>query len=101
MQGSSSALRCAVCHVQDARQLTRATLASGAVVVVCGSHAIAHERVGRGARSAGELQKLTADRREGSERRGVRHGEVDELAEKLASAFTTERRAAVSRRAGA
>jgi hypothetical protein len=83
---------CAVCDTDDARTLSSTVLASGAVVIVCGSHAVAHARASWSAKSLTELRAMLADRREKRDRRGGHVGNVDELAQGLASAFGAEQR---------
>lgn len=88
---SGASPACAVCSSADARTLSSTALESGAVVIVCGSHALAHSRGDRPARTVHELVAMLGERREAS-RRGAYLGEVDELAEALSSGFTPERR---------
>jgi hypothetical protein len=92
---STTPLTCSVCGSRDARTLSSTTLESGAVVVVCGSHALAHARLGRPTRSVSELRATLKDRRATDERRLGRDatfGEPDELAEELSRAFSEDRR---------
>jgi len=70
-------------------------LASGIDVTLCGSHELMFRRAGSCAASAKELKATFADRRSFDRRA---RGEGDELAERLAAAFTPERRS-VDRRA--
>jgi len=91
----SHPLECVVCGSHDARTLSSTTLASGAVVIVCGSHALAHGRLGRPARSASDLREMLGERRSPADRRD---GDTDELARDLALAFNPERRTAGRRR---
>jgi hypothetical protein len=64
-------------------------LRGGAVATLCGSHALLHTRTGERATSVAELRAELRDRRARNRRAA---GEGDELAERLASAFTKERR---------
>jgi hypothetical protein len=101
---STDPLSCSVCGSHDARTLSSTALASGAVVVVCGSHAVAHAREARAARSIAELRTMLGDRRASDDRRDVhdpRHGEPDLLAQDLAAAFSSDRRGPGRRRADA
>jgi hypothetical protein len=91
----SRPLECVVCGSHDARTLSTTTLASGAVVIVCGSHALAHGRLSGPARSASDLRAMLGERRSPSDRRDEG---TDELARDLALAFNPERRAAGRRR---
>ena len=79
---------CAVCGADDARTLSSTVLASGAVIIVCGSHAVAHARASWSAKSLTELRVMLADRRANRDRRGAHPGNVDELAAGLATAFS-------------
>lgn len=87
---------CAVCGTRDARLLVMAELSGGAAVTLCGSHALMHSRAREKYRTVAELREALSERR-AHERRA--QGEGDELAERLTSAFTRERRSA-ERRAG-
>ena len=87
----SSDASCAVCASSDRRSLTTTPLASGALVVVCGSHAVAHARVDGAARSVAELRAMLGERRD-RHRRGDSADEVDELARSLSAGFCPERR---------
>jgi hypothetical protein len=98
---SSSTHTCAVCGSSDARGLSSTALASGAVVIVCGSHAVAHARAPRAARTLGELRDLLGERRESHDRRDGYRGETDELAQRLSAAFNEDRRGPGRRRADA
>jgi hypothetical protein len=101
---STDPLACSVCGSQDARSLASTALASGAMVVVCGSHAIAHARLIHPARTIAELRIILGERRETDERRAARNtrfGEADELAQGLAAAFAPDRRGLGRRRADA
>jgi hypothetical protein len=85
---------CAVCGSNDARTLTHTVLASGAVVIVCGSHAVAHARAPLAASSTHELRAMFGERRGARDRRRPGRTDLDELASLLASAFIGERRGA-------
>jgi hypothetical protein len=89
---SSVAHSCAVCGSSDSRTLSSTALASGALVIVCGSHAVAHARAGRSAGSVSELRAMLVERRAANDRRDAYVGETDELAQSLAAAFNAERR---------
>jgi len=94
---SGPAAPCVVCGASDARALTTTTLADGTRVPVCGSHELAHRRVGTPARTTEELVRLAAERR----RRHRRAARGDELAGMLTDAFgRTRRRDGERRRAG-
>lgn len=80
---------CCVCGVRDARALVTAVLVTGDRVTLCGCHDLMHRRAGGQARSADELREKLGERRSMQRRAS---GVVDELAERLAAAFTTERR---------
>jgi len=80
---------CGVCGTRDARLLMMVELRGGAAATLCGSHALMHSRMGATATTIAELRQAVSDRRS-YERRAV--GEGDELAEKLAAAFTRDRR---------
>lgn len=86
---------CAVCGDTDVRALTTTRLASGDVLVVCGTHELMHRRASKVARSFEELRDLVRERRGRRERRRPR---ADELGAALDSAFRDERRAAGERR---
>ena len=101
MLAPTNALSCCVCGSSDARTLTTTPLTSGALVVVCGSHATAHAREGRAARTGPELRALLKDRRARPDRRDPRTGDADELAQQLSAAFCGERRSDGRRRADA
>jgi len=86
---------CVVCGSSDARTLSTTPLASGAMVTVCGSHAVAHARASRAAGTVRELRSMLCDRRESDDRRDRTDrylGETDELASSLTAAFSGERR---------
>lgn len=85
---------CVVCSQKDARTLSTVSLKDGSAVVVCGSHELAYKRHGQKAKTASELKKWLADRRD-SERRLP---EVDELGAQLTAAFSNERREGRDRR---
>ena len=90
-QLSSAPSSCAVCGSQDARTLSTTPLASGAVVIVCGSHAVAHARARTTARSVRDLRAMLAERRTTRDRRGSYKKAVDEIARSLAITFRDER----------
>ena len=71
-------------------------LANGANVVVCGTHALMHERAPSRAASARELREMAGDRRDRKDRRD---GTADELGARLIEAFSGERRRKNERRA--
>lgn len=81
--------------MSDARALVEVDLAGEPCVTLCGSHELMHRRTGFRGQNVAELRAAFGDRR-GTDRRGG-PGEVDELAETLASAFTRERRAGTRR----
>lgn len=84
---SSHVVECVVCGSQDARILSSTALSSGATVVVCGSHALAHGRQKRPARSVSELRAVLTERRSPSDRRA---SVTDELAQSLTLAFNAD-----------
>jgi acyl dehydratase len=91
MQDKPLRASCVVCGLADARSLSMTTLGDGDVVAVCGSHELSHlrsVRAGRTARTVAELVSLTAERRNGLDRRA---GPSDELAGMLAEAFAPKR----------
>ncbi len=90
--------RCVVCGSVDGRTLTTTPLASGALVIVCGGHAVAHARMELPARTARELASMLRERRD-RDRRDSYRGEVDELAAALAAGFAPDRRR-IGRRRG-
>jgi len=92
---------CCVCGSVDARTLSSTALASGAIVIVCGSHAVAHARASVPARTVRELRGMLGERRAPQGRRDSYHGEIDELARSLSAAFTGERRSVGRRSADA
>jgi len=85
---------CVVCGARDARVLAKTRLATGEVVIVCGSHELAHLRADAPASTIAELRALVGDRRTERERRA----EGDELALHLHLAFAGERRTRDERR---
>lgn len=80
---------CAVCGTTDARVLVMSELQGGVGVTLCGSHAVMLNRTKEPCRTLNELRAALAERR-GNARRA--EGEGDELAERLAAAFTRDRR---------
>lgn len=86
----STPAACAVCGISDARALLAVELPGGSKVTLCGSHELMHRRAGAAARSIAELRGAFGDRRETNRRGGK--GEIDELAERLTAAFTSDRR---------
>jgi hypothetical protein len=89
---------CAVCGDRDARALSSTRLAGGELVTVCGTHELMHRRATATARSLTELRALVMNRRTTEDRRGAGSEEYDELGQKLALAFSSDRRAHVERR---
>jgi hypothetical protein len=87
---------CVVCKLSDVRALTTTTLATGANVSVCGTHALIHERAPMRAESVVGLKDIAGNRRERRERRD---GTADELGAQLIAAFSGERRRKNERRA--
>ncbi len=87
---------CVVCGARDARMLVMVELEGGAAVTLCGSHALMHSRMGAKSRTVAELRDAVGERRSRDRRK---MGEGDELGERLAAAFTRERRAADRRAA--
>lgn len=88
---------CCVCRERDARALTTTRLASGEVVVVCGTHELMHRRMSTPAKSEAELKGSLRQRRT-----AARRGEGgDELGMRLSEAFSTveRRRTGTDRRA--
>jgi hypothetical protein len=79
---------CCVCRERDARALTTTRLASGEVVVVCGTHELMHRRLAQPARSEAELRSALRQRRS-SPRRGAGG---DELGMRLSEAFASVER---------
>lgn len=88
---------CAVCGVSDERMLAIVQLRGGTEATLCGSHALMHARSKADLRSIADLRAAFADRRERARRAPQTSG--DELADRLQSAFTRERRTQ-ERRAG-
>ncbi len=86
---------CCVCGYSDTRGITTTRLASGEVVVVCGTHELMHRRTENAARTVFELRRLVRERRE-TRRRGQA---PDELGARLSDAFMDDRRSA-DRRGG-
>jgi hypothetical protein len=88
--------RCVVCGEADERALSTTRLASGDLVVVCGTHELMHRRSERKAASASALRAMVSDRREMSRRQTA----PDELAARLIDAFSarSNRRASGDRR---
>jgi hypothetical protein len=78
--------------MRDARALVDVVLAGGTNVTLCGSHELIHKRYARRARTVAELRATCGERRGTRRRRDHAVGEVDELAERLSSAFAPERR---------
>ncbi len=89
-------MRCVVCGHADQRALETTRLARGEIVVVCGTHALMHERSERKADSARELRAMLRERRESSRRQPI----PDELGARLIEAFSrpSNRRASNDRR---
>jgi hypothetical protein len=88
--GPKDAGACAVCGTRDARALVSVALAGGAEATLCGSHELMHRRARGRSRTVAELRASFGERR--SVKRRGDGLEVDELAERLSAAFTTERR---------
>ena len=72
-------------------------LSGGSRVTLCGTHDLVRRRHFSYETNAEALARLLSERRSGERRGGP--GEVDELAELLTAAFTSERRVS-ARRAG-
>ena len=89
---------CAVCGDRDARALSSTRLAGGEQVTVCGTHELMHRRATATARSLAELRALVMNRRTTADRRGGCAEEHDELGQKLALAFSGDRRMLLERR---
>jgi hypothetical protein len=83
-----------VCGTCDERALTTTRLASGDLVVVCGTHELMHKRAGRVAKTLSELRGMVKEKRLGRDRRA----KGDELGSELESAFSPHRRTADRRR---
>ena len=79
---------CIVCGYFDSRALSTTRLATGEVVVVCGTHELMHRRAESPARSVADLRRLLTERRR-SARRGI---DGDELGMRLSEAFATSER---------
>lgn len=90
----SYASGCTVCGSHDERALTTTRLGSGDLVVVCGTHALMHERAARPAATVTELRVFLKDRRLGRDRRT----RGDELGAALEAAFSPHRRSEIDRR---
>lgn len=56
-------VQCAVCGTGDVRVLAATRLMGGELVIVCGSHKVAHQRSERIATTVDELRELVGDRR--------------------------------------
>jgi hypothetical protein len=56
-------VQCAVCGTSDVRVLAATRLLNGELVIVCGSHKVAHQRSERIAATVDELRELVGDRR--------------------------------------
>jgi hypothetical protein len=82
--------QCSVCGVDDGRALVDVRLRGGSPAILCGTHALMHERSGATARTASELRRKLGDRRDRADRRH----EGDELGMRLVTAFNRERRSA-------
>lgn len=54
---------CAVCATNDVRVLAATRLLGGELVIVCGSHKVAHQRSERIAATVDELRDLVGERR--------------------------------------
>jgi hypothetical protein len=54
---------CAVCGTGDVRVLAATRLLGGELVIVCGSHKVAHSRSERVAASVDDLRELVGERR--------------------------------------
>lgn len=54
---------CCVCGTGDVRVLAATRLLGGDLVIVCGSHKVAHSRSDRIASSVDELRELVGERR--------------------------------------
>lgn len=82
---------CVVCDERDRRALLDVKLTDGTKVSLCGTHELMHRRMGKPFTSAAELRRELGDRR-GTDRRATGAEEIDELAARLQSAFTLDRR---------
>jgi hypothetical protein len=78
---------CAICDISDARALAEARVGREKVIL-CGTHALMHARLGRKAKTLVELKEILRDRRS----RARRVEEHDDLAAMLTAAFALERR---------
>jgi hypothetical protein len=54
---------CTVCGTNDVRVLAATRLLGGELVIVCGSHKVAHQRSERIAATVEELRELVGERR--------------------------------------
>ena len=54
---------CTVCGTSDVRVLAATRLLGGELVIVCGSHKVAHQRSERIASTVDELRELVGERR--------------------------------------
>ena len=89
-------MACIVCKLADARALVVTELANGKRVVVCATHALVHERLGKRASNETELVRAARERRRPAERR--ESFPADELGVALIAGFAGERRAGNDRR---
>ncbi|MBX3188082.1 MAG: hypothetical protein KF819_13755 [Labilithrix sp.] len=80
---------CVVCEMNDARALVSIILAGGQRVTLCGNHAVMHRRCRATLRTVADLKETLGNRRSMDRRGGPCE---DELAERLQSAFTRDRR---------
>jgi hypothetical protein len=62
-RAEASNVCCAVCGTSDVRVLAATRLLGGELVIVCGSHKVAHQRSERIAATVDELRGLVGDRR--------------------------------------
>jgi hypothetical protein len=86
---------CCVCGSRDERALVEVALAGGGSAILCGTHALMHNRARLPAWSTDEIRRRLRERRGGDDRRS----EGDELGEALTQAFNGERRGGDRRRA--
>lgn len=63
-RADASNVCCAVCGTSDVRVLAATRLLGGDLVIVCGSHKVAHQRSERIASSIDELRDLVGERRQ-------------------------------------
>ncbi|MBX3230733.1 MAG: hypothetical protein KIT84_00840 [Labilithrix sp.] len=84
---------CAVCGVCDERMLAIVQLRGGSEATLCGSHALMHARSKADLRTVADLRMAFGERRSSTRRAVPSIENRDELAERLQSAFTRERRA--------